>query len=227
MACGLFGKLAAKRDFIALNLPVSVLLPWENWMQAGIAFSRNALGPDWLDAYLHAPLWRFRLGAALCGQPVAGVFMPSIDGVGRHFPLTVFSVAPARSVMVFPGDAQGAAWFAAAEDFLLATLDAGEDFQATTRALEALPDHAFEPSPAPPAANEGLLALSAADENALPDVLARLASAMDTRAREGMSYFWTIGGAHFPPLALGAIGLPGIEQMPRLLVAGKPEPDLR
>lgn len=227
MACGLFGKLAAKRDFITLNVPGNVLLPWEKWMQTGLASSRHALGPGWLDAYLKAPLWRFWLGASLCGQPVVGVLMPSIDGVGRHFPLTVFSLAPPEARFALTGDGTHEDWFVQAEDFLLSTLDAGEDFAATTSALEVLPDY---PSTSAallrePGGAGDLMTVRAAGETELPDALGGLARAMDARAREGMSFFWTIGGGDFHPLALAATGMPRPEHMQRMLVAGLAAPD--
>jgi len=40
-----------------------------------------------------APVWRFYLSAGLCGPGAAcGVFMPSVDRAGRHFPLTLACV---------------------------------------------------------------------------------------------------------------------------------------
>ena len=43
MRCSLFGKLPAKRDFIALFAPRHFLDIWEPWQQASIAASRDAL----------------------------------------------------------------------------------------------------------------------------------------------------------------------------------------
>ncbi len=93
MPCGLFGKLPAKRDFIALNAPSDFLAVYEKWLQGGLTASRLELGNRWQEAYLNAPIWRFWLGGAHGGQTVAGAFMPSVDGVGRYFPLTVFAAA--------------------------------------------------------------------------------------------------------------------------------------
>ena len=50
MRCGLFGKLIAKRDFIALFAPKTFLAVWEPWMQGSIAASRDRL--ELLTAYL-------------------------------------------------------------------------------------------------------------------------------------------------------------------------------
>ena len=54
MRCSLFGKLAAKRDFIALFAPRDFLNAWEPWMQACVSASRDALGESWQQAYLTA-----------------------------------------------------------------------------------------------------------------------------------------------------------------------------
>ena len=48
---------------------------------------------SWQQAYLTAPIWRFWLGADICGVTVIGALMSSLDGVGRYYPLTVFAVA--------------------------------------------------------------------------------------------------------------------------------------
>ena len=68
MAAGLYGKLPAKRDFVAANAPRRFLEMWEPWLQASVATSRQTLGENWLPAYNSAPIWRFWLGAGLCGE---------------------------------------------------------------------------------------------------------------------------------------------------------------
>jgi type VI secretion system protein ImpM len=140
MPCGLFGKLSAKRDFISVNMPREVLLPWEQWLQSSIAASKNDLQAAWLNYYLQAPLWRFLLGEDICGIPVQGVFMPSLDGVGRHFPLTVFTFASAGLAFEAPSEAADQGWYEIAEDFLLATIDAGDDYDLVLQRLALLPE---------------------------------------------------------------------------------------
>jgi type VI secretion system protein ImpM len=55
-----------------------------------MAESQSALGPDWLDAWLEAPIWNFALSPGVCGPDAAvGVWVPSVDRVGRYFPLMV------------------------------------------------------------------------------------------------------------------------------------------
>ena len=76
MQCGLFGKLPTKRDFIAHQAPREFLDVWEPWMQGGISASRHELGDDWQQAFLTAPIWRFWLGAELCGAPCSAHSCP-------------------------------------------------------------------------------------------------------------------------------------------------------
>ena len=96
MRCGLYGKLPAKRDFVAISAPREFLAVWEPWLQGSISASRLALGNSWQAVFLRAPIWRFWLGAGLSGNTIAGAFMPSVDGVGRYFPLTAFAYAEGK-----------------------------------------------------------------------------------------------------------------------------------
>jgi type VI secretion system protein ImpM len=59
-------------------------------LQSCVAESQRALGGAWLDRYLTAPVWRFILTPGVLGaRGWAGVLLPSVDRVGRYFPLTV------------------------------------------------------------------------------------------------------------------------------------------
>ncbi len=90
-------------------------------MQRVLAASRLALGKDWLAAWNEAPIWRFALSPGICGpDAVLGLWMPSIDSVGRHFPLT-FAHWPRADVDELIRDA--ARFLAAAEAAGLAALE--------------------------------------------------------------------------------------------------------
>ena len=87
---GWFGKIPAAGDFINRRLPNDFLQPWDEWLQSGIARGRSVLEARWDEVYLTFPVWRFLLPAGTGSQGHwAGVLMPSVDRVGRHFPLTV------------------------------------------------------------------------------------------------------------------------------------------
>lgn len=92
---GLYGKLPSHGDFLRRRLPQDFVSRWDEWLQEAVAASRRVLGDRWLDAYLTGPVWRFALSAGVCGsQPIAGVLAPSVDRVGRYFPLTLAFAAP-------------------------------------------------------------------------------------------------------------------------------------
>ncbi len=94
-AVGLFGKLPARGDFVRAGLPGDFVAAWDGWLQHVIADSRARMGADWLPAFLEAPVWRFALAPGLCGAAAAsGLWLPSVDRVGRYFPLTLAAMLP-------------------------------------------------------------------------------------------------------------------------------------
>jgi len=113
-ASGFFGKIPARGDFVRSGLPPAFVAAWDAWLQEVIPVSRELLGEDWLPAWLEAPIWRFALGQGLCGDDaVVGVWMPSVDRAGRHFPLTLAAVVPGATVESLAE--QGADWLAVAQ----------------------------------------------------------------------------------------------------------------
>ncbi len=85
-----FGKLPFLGDFASRRLPESFIKPWDDWLQPGLAAARESIGDRWLDLYLTFPVWRFVVPAGLLGDANwIGVLLPSIDRVGRCFPLTI------------------------------------------------------------------------------------------------------------------------------------------
>ncbi len=106
---GLFGKMPAHGDFVRRGLASAVVSAWDDWLSGLMTALRDELGePDWLDAFLTGPIWHFALGAGVAGGPAAGVMIPSVDRVGRYFPLVLMRTglppagtpALARSVAV-------------------------------------------------------------------------------------------------------------------------------
>jgi type VI secretion system protein ImpM len=120
---GFYGKLPTLGDFVGRSVAPAVVERWDAWLQEAMASSRASLGEQWLDLYLTAPMWRFHAHAGVLGDsPVAGVVFPSVDRVGRYFPLTVFATLPAGTVGVVVAD-RCASWFERVEDLVLAQLD--------------------------------------------------------------------------------------------------------
>jgi len=123
VAVGFYGKLPSLGDFVGRRVPEHVVERWDHWLQESVAASRASLGERWLDLYLTAPMWRFFANrGVLSRQPVGGVVFPSVDRVGRYFPVTVFATLPDDAVGLVVAD-RCARWFERVEDLVLAQLD--------------------------------------------------------------------------------------------------------
>ena len=219
MRCGLFGKLSAKRDFIALATPRNFLETWEPWVQASLSASRHQLGDRWQQAFLTTPVWRFWLGAAICGSTVAGAIMPSLDGVGRYYPLTLHAVGDAGAPIAPPDiDAQDE-WFNVGENFLLSTLDRDMAFEDISSALDRLPVPRTRISDEH---DERIVSLGDGMAGMISAVDGFSASLSNLRAASpevyaAASFWWTSGGGEFPPLVLSCRGLPDAYRYSTLL----------
>ena len=100
---GFYGKIPARGDFVGAGLSPAVVDAFDGWMRACLAASRTALGEDWMPCWMEAPVWRF--SAPVAGVALGGVWLPSIDRVGRAFPLVLATEAALA----------GTAWLDAAE----------------------------------------------------------------------------------------------------------------
>lgn len=143
---GFYGKLPVLGDFVTRRLPRSFVSTWDQWLQGAIASSREQLGADWLDVYLTSPIWRFGLGPGICGETAwAGIMMPSVDKVGRYFPLTLaVSLAEAENLPHLFGP-QGAPWFEELEQLALSGLEDGFKLETFDQRLQTLSTPRFEP----------------------------------------------------------------------------------
>lgn len=122
MPVGAYGKYPAKRDYIAIKMPRPVLQPLETWLAAGLATSRDRLGRRWQEHYMVQPVWNFRLGRSLCGVECLGVMAPSVDGVGRTFPLVILAYAPSPNDGLISDPAGVSDWLAQASHRLMQAL---------------------------------------------------------------------------------------------------------
>lgn len=210
MTTGFYGKLASRGDFVSRGLPHSFIKPWDAWLAAGVLASQQQLGEQWLNAYLISPLWRFALAPGVCGTDAAvGVLMPSIDRVGRYFPLTIAQTLDAEhslgAVISGPED-----WFEQAEALLLATLDDGASFEHFDSGLQAL--GAITTATRMPTGNfAGLQRIAATHPKA------RSAALVD-KACEHASLWWGKGSEHIAPGLLHCAGLPAAAQFGSFLL---------
>lgn len=96
---GFFGKLPTLGDFISRRLPRHFIDPWDQWLQSSMRASQEIHGDDWLSLFLVSPFWRFAISPGICGDTAwAGVIMPSVDRVGRYYPLTLAQAIDAEQV---------------------------------------------------------------------------------------------------------------------------------
>lgn len=139
MEVGLYGKLPTHGDFLRRRITDEFVTAWDAWLQASIASSRALLGDRWLEVYLTSPAWRFACSAGACGPAaVAGLMVPSVDRVGRYFPITLTWQPPDH---VTPVDVatRSNQWFNAVERHVIETLSREyADFEAFDERLVAL-----------------------------------------------------------------------------------------
>lgn len=120
---GWYGKIPALGDFASRRLSQEFVKAWDDWLQGALAASRSALGKRWQDFYLNSPIWRFALLPGVCDNNCwTGIIMPSVDRVGRHFPLTIaVGLEPQPQIVATVFAAQG--WFTSIETLALSSLD--------------------------------------------------------------------------------------------------------
>jgi type VI secretion system protein ImpM len=208
---GFFGKLASHGDFVSRRLPPPFVAVWDAWMQAALRASREQLGAGWMDAYLTGPLWRFALAPGVCdGQSWCGVLMPSVDRVGRHFPLVLVAAtpgAPALSSWL----AECAPWFEQLEDLALSTLDAAFSFERFDAALLSMAGLPAPPVQAGADAAGWHIAIPAASE------AAGAVDAIASAAMYGQSLWWTDGSERVEPCVRLHRGLPAPQSFAPML----------
>ncbi|RWX81504.1 type VI secretion system-associated protein TagF [Neorhizobium lilium] len=112
---GFFGKLRTHGDFVSIGMGRSLQTFLDAWLQAGLQAVQRDGGSDWERQFRAMPSWRFVVGRALWGPAtIAGIIVPSLDRVGRSFPLVL-----AAQLHDFAGHPrrirQDETWFTAAE----------------------------------------------------------------------------------------------------------------
>lgn len=199
-APGFFGKVASHGDFVMRALPSVLVQAWDEWMQQAIHASRDQLGADWLPLYLTSPIWRFAVAAGVLGPDAwAGVMMPSVDRVGRHFPLMI--AAPvASSTPLTALVAHGIDWYDALEDFARSTLAADFVLERLEPMLAALAPITAGASVACEAGAAGWRMASGARDELPP----RLADVL----LQGHSLWWTEGAPAVEASILACRGMP-------------------
>ena len=95
-AAGWHGKLPTVSDFASRRLDARFIELWDSRLSDSIEKMRLQDEEGWVAIYLASPTWRFLISRGFLPPPFdasawAGVLMPSVDRVGRYYPLTLVS----------------------------------------------------------------------------------------------------------------------------------------
>ena len=214
---GFYGKLPTKGDFLTRRLPREFIDGWDDWLQTGMNDSRQVLGDAWLQIYLTSPLWRFVLPAGVfSASGWAGVLMPSMDKVGRYFPMTIAAElkTPMSPVLVA---SNCNTWYEAVEKRLLDALDDDtldmDEFDEDIVALEIDPllEHESsiqQVSPVPMGLDQGVRTPLAEDLN-VAQTFIKLTVDLLQESLGACSVWWGNGSERIPPSLVYCRGLPG------------------
>lgn len=219
---GWYGKLPATGDFVSRRVAPEFVSAWDEFLGDAIAGSRELLGASWLEHYLASPIWQFTIFPPLCGPGAwAGLMMPSVDRVGRYFPLTVCS-----RLAAVPDTIEGADglldWLGTLEGAALCALDPTatiDDFEAALRRqadLSPLPTERITGTPPPPGADAPMPGLFMLREGA--EMSGWLAQAFrDPGRMAGHSLWWSfaLDGDRIPAAIVR--GLPSAQSYARMI----------
>ncbi|HEY9067683.1 MAG TPA: type VI secretion system-associated protein TagF [Burkholderiaceae bacterium] len=219
-----YGKLASLGDFATRRLPQDTARVLDAWLSQGVDASRAQLGDArWFNLYLTSPLWRFAWAPGVFDASSwwFGLMMPSVDSVGRYFPLVVLQ---AREHPPAGRDALGQleAWYAAIARAALRTLQPGsslEQFEADLIALAATAPLPASPPAAPWTAAQWTERTRHEMEagTTLAQCFEQLTVAESLRRLRGCSLWWSLRpGEQASSLSI-AVGLPARESFVQLL----------
>jgi type VI secretion system protein ImpM len=201
-APGFFGKLPSHGDFVGRRLPPQVRQCLDDWLQRVLVHSKAELGPAWLATWGSSPLWRFVIGAGVCGEQAwAGVMMPSADRVGRCFPLLLgagIDGTPSLRDCLTLHDG----WFARIEELALSALEEACSLDGLDAALLAAG------SGLPRAAALGRTPWRRAAAPAVAALDGMPLPALADEALDGGSAWWTGGAPGLSPCLAVCAGLP-------------------
>jgi type VI secretion system protein ImpM len=222
---GFFGKLPSRGDFIERRVSAALRDVWDAWLEQCIDASRRTLGDQWLDYYLTSPIWRFFLCDGIAGAAsYGGVLVPSVDRVGRYFPLTVVVQLPIDVTALSFAEA-AVDWFEEVERLCSSALEEPEvDLQAFDEALAASADllAGVDELPAPPAF-PGRTAQWRWPIASTREVGAALSHPLIVAAHASLrplTMWWTDGSERIAPSALLVRGLPRPDSFASLLAGG-------
>jgi type VI secretion system protein ImpM len=216
ITAGIFGKLPANGDFVSRRLPPDFLQHWDEWLQNVILCSKEQLGDEWLDFYLTSPIWRFVLSPNLIEQRAwGGVLMPSVDRVGRYFPLTL--AAPLGAELNLPQVIERAEpWFEALDQIALSVLEEDCDIEELDSRLSDLGGPAVEPFERRTGAGQArqsklAMRTQILSVDNLPSILPFVLKNVLDATMRSYALWWTRGSDRVAPSMLVTEGLPPVQ----------------
>lgn len=218
MSAGFFGKLVSHGDFVSRRLPDSFMQVWDTWLQHGLHASRETLGSAWLETYLTSPVWRFALNTGVVDELAwAGILMPSVDRVGRHFPLTIAASSKGQVGMLKWLENEKT-WFDDLETLALSSLEPDfqlDDFDTALQKMLGLPVSAAINNI--DSGNQSAWCVSVANLEELSANIVPVTNDIAQALLAAHSLWWTDGSPHISPSVLICRGLPNTTQFAAML----------
>jgi type VI secretion system protein ImpM len=120
---GWYGKIPTTGDFVARRVPGLFVGEWDRWASSALEGAQQRLGREWREHYLSMPVWRFLFSPGLIGARAwAGIMLPSVDAVGRYYPLVMVAALPSARLDVLATALRARTWFEQLEEAGLAAL---------------------------------------------------------------------------------------------------------
>jgi type VI secretion system protein ImpM len=113
-----YGKLPSAADFVGRRMPHAIETAWDHWVRSGMDQLRHEAGASWQAQFLNGPTWFFMYPTQIQGVLAAGAIAPSMDRVGRHYPITVMAFS-APQTSRFTDDTQVSRFFSSMRSAVL------------------------------------------------------------------------------------------------------------
>jgi type VI secretion system protein ImpM len=219
---GWFGKIASLGDFAHRRLSPATVQALDQWLSACLQTSQAVLGQRWLNLYLGSPVWRFAWAPGVLGAHWwFGVLMPSVDNVGRYFPLliTLNTDEPPRTTYELQQLEQ---WFAHMTHIALGTLLVGSTVEQLEAELARAPQlpHPIQRASAlygPAAQSSHHTRQSLAGDAPLALCLEQMAINDTLQRLQGCSVWWPVPASGGNSSLSSTKGLPDAHAYTRLL----------
>lgn len=220
---GFFGKIPLTGDFIHRRMNSVFMNRWDEWLKVNILHSQNMLGERWLPIYSQSPMWRFCIAPGVIDDKAyLGIMIPSVDSVGRYFPLTVVQAVEAKAIP-FILSTKANQWFQNIEDLLLDLLEGYESVvQVFDTKIAALQADWIDTLPNIPSGLTSLdksfsLQLEVNSADSINHSLSSLMLQNLVDSKKGFTFWWNEGSQAYQPNILFSDQLPAQNQFCALL----------